>query len=68
MLLQPYYPFEIITTGAHYQRESTFCPQQESLILWGFSLPFILTPMNDQDKISPWEINAILTRQVMRAL
>ena len=41
MLLQPYYPFEIITTGAHYQRESTFCPQQESLArkeishIWG---------------------------------
>ena len=27
-----------------------------------------LTPMNDQDRISPWAINAMLTRQVMRTL
>ena len=27
-----------------------------------------LTPMNDQDRISPWVINAILNRLVMRTL
>ena len=34
----------------------------------GFLFALYLTPMNDQDKISPWEINAILARQVMRTL
>ena len=33
-----------------------------------FLFALYLIPMNDQDKISPWEINTILTRQVMSTL